>query len=81
MRKGHQEVAEWLWGLCQTDEEQSAMLHAEDDFAFRMACEKGYLEIAKWLRGLCKTPKEQKAMLHAKDNAAFFGFVVMVIKR
>ena len=53
------------------DDKKSEMLHAKNDHAFRVACEKGYLETAKWLRDLCKTPEEQSAMLHAEDNFAF----------
>ena len=46
--KGHQKVAEWLWKVC-PDQEQSTMLRARDDYAFRVACGKGYQKIAKWL--------------------------------
>ena len=47
------------------------MLHAKDNYAFRIACEKGHQKIAEWLMCLCQTPEEQSAMLHAKDDGAF----------
>ena len=53
------------------DDKKSEMLHANDDKAFRLACEKGHLKLAKWLRGLCQTAEEQSAMLHAEDDSAF----------
>ena len=67
---GHLEVAQWLWTIC-SDEEQSAMLHAKDNYAFCAACHNGHIEIAKWLFGLCQTVEEQKAMLHAQDRFCF----------
>ncbi|MGC6404136.1 MAG: hypothetical protein ACON5A_02695, partial [Candidatus Comchoanobacterales bacterium] len=39
--------------------EQKAMLHADDDYAFRFACKSGHLKLANWLWSLCETPKEQ----------------------
>ena len=58
-------------GLCQTAEEKTAMLHADDDNAFRGACTYGHQKIAEWLMGLCQTAEEQSAMLHAGNDAAF----------
>ena len=53
------------------DDKKSEMLHADDDYAFRWACEYGHIEMAKWLWYLCQTAEEQKAMLHAQDRWAF----------
>jgi len=45
------------WGL-------NANIHAQNDCAFRYACEKGHIEIAKWLHS-------SNANIHAQNDYAF----------
>ena len=75
---GYHEIAEWLWGLCQTSEEISAMLHAKDDDAFREACKYGHIETAKWLWKVCPTKSNQQCYMQPM-TMLLDGFVIKVI--
>ena len=48
-RSGRLEIAKWLYCISQTDGNDKIDIHADNEFAFRLACYGGHLETAKWL--------------------------------
>jgi hypothetical protein len=45
VKKGHLEVAQWLWSISNGE----IKIHANGEGAFRSSCEFGHLEVAQWL--------------------------------
>jgi hypothetical protein len=48
-RKGHLDIAEWLYSISKTDMNTKININAKDDFAFRWACLNGHKDVAEWL--------------------------------
>jgi hypothetical protein len=62
-RKGHLEVAQWLWSISK----ETIDLHAQDEDAFISSCVNGHLEVVQWLWSISNGTID----IHADDEWVF----------